>query len=200
MAKNSIGQPVKVDGNSGKGEDVKPLSEPQAVKPEPIKPEPVKPQETAPQVAQGPTMEEREAKLAALEQELAEREAALSREEASLKNIQQEVDATLKANPGVDPGTGPLLSDLNIPEDIARGADKDAPPRLRHRYAKYVRENLHGRTPLKNFEVTVKKSPKSIEQTFKLQAVDESDARRRAYQRAGIGTATEAATAKVIRI
>ncbi|QDU75438.1 hypothetical protein Pan97_24700 [Bremerella volcania] len=136
--------------------------------------------------------------LEVLYAELTAREAEIMQREKAL----QEKEAALLAFPAPTmPAIGLNETDLDLstaPEEAKRGIDPQASPAQRKAYGKWLRESHPGRTPLKSFHVTLKKK-NTDERTFTLAAVDESDARRQAYQQAGIAQRTEGYNALVQR-
>ncbi|PQO33325.1 hypothetical protein C5Y96_10765 [Blastopirellula marina] len=129
---------------------------------------------------------DRENKVAAREKAVAEKEAAL----------------LTAAPPAAVPPIALSETDLDLStasEDVQQGRAPTASPSQRQAYGKWLRENHPGHTPLKTYRVTLKKR-NSDDRTFTLQAVDETDARRQAYQQAGIPQRTEGFNAIVVRI
>lgn len=195
--KNSIGEPVKVTSTDT------------------VKPEPVQEPKAAPQPAETPSLpdpptgesspqenplaelEKLKAELAEREAQVAEREKRLHQEEKALQKMSESLDEKIQANPGAQPETGVLLTDLQIPDEIKAGADPGAPYELRKRYRDYVKQNYKSVSTLKPYRVTLKsKDMGPAGRDVEVLAVDPSDARRIACRRLGI-IRTEAVTARV---
>lgn len=129
--------------------------------------------------------------LTAREAQVVQREKALQKREAALLGPAVPTTST----------TGLMEADLDLStasDEAKQGSEAQAAPSERKAYGKWLRENHPGRTPLKSFHVTLKKR-NTDDRRFKLQAVDESDARRQAYQQAGVAQRTEGYNAIVQR-
>ncbi|MBA2116793.1 hypothetical protein [Bremerella alba] len=136
--------------------------------------------------------------LDSLYAELAEREAKIVQRENALR--EKEAAQLVAGTPAV-PAIGLTEAELDLstaPQQAKQGRAPQAAAAHRKSYGKWLRENYPGRTPLKRFHVTLKKK-NTDDRSFNLQAVDEIDARRQAYQQAGITQKTEAFNAIVQR-
>lgn len=136
--------------------------------------------------------------IEALYTELTAREAAVVQRE---KALQKREAALLAPAVPTTSTTGLMEADLDLStasDQAKQGSEAQAAPIERKAYGKWLRENHPGRTPLKSFHVTLKKR-NTDDRCFTLHAVDESDARRQAYQQAGIAQRTEGYNAIVQR-
>ncbi|MFN3151390.1 hypothetical protein [Bremerella sp.] len=137
-------------------------------------------------------LESFQADLIAREAKVAQREQDVSKREAALET---------KSTPVAVP-SGLSEADLDLStatEDAKQGRGPQAAPSQRKAYGQWLRDHHPGRTPLKSFHVTLKKR-NTDDQAFTVQAVDESDARRLAYNQAGVAQRTEGYNALVRRV
>lgn len=145
------------------------------------------------------TAESTDHDMEALYAELATREAKVVQRENAL----QEREAALlgEASPSATP-SGLKETDLDLstaPAEAQQGREAKADQQQRKAYAQWLRETHPGQAPLKSFHVTLKKK-NTDDRSFRVDAVDEADARRLAYQQAGIAQRTEGYNAIVQRV
>lgn len=137
-------------------------------------------------------LESLQADLIAREANVAQREQDVSKREAALDAIPTPV--------AVPSGISEADLDLSTAtEEAKQGRASQAIPSERKAYGKWLRASHPGCTPLKSFHVTLKKR-NTDDQAFTVQAVDESDARRLAYNQAGVTQRTEGYNAIVRRV
>ncbi|TWT30712.1 hypothetical protein [Blastopirellula retiformator] len=132
--------------------------------------------------------------LAAKEAELKAREKSLAQEGEALKEMRANIDASLAKRPAPDTGVGVMLADVDLskaPEEVRRGLHPKATGDDKKAYSKWIREHYKGKTPLKTFDVVIKKAKSADIPIRGIKAVDEGDASRRAFQRASLAGKTE---------
>jgi len=137
--------------------------------------------------------------MEALHAELAQREAEVARRERALQ-AQEAASQVAPSTPTPTVGLAEADLDLSTADEEARqGRAPEAAPEQRKAYGQWLRTHYPGRTPRKDFHVTLKKK-NTTDQSFQLSAVDQADARRQAYQQAGIAKQTEGFNAIVVRV
>lgn len=137
--------------------------------------------------------------LETLYAELAQREAELVQRENALREKETALDVAIL--PTAAP-TGLMEADLDrstMPAEAQDGSHVHAEPEHRKAYGKWLRQSHPGCNPRKHFHVTLKKR-NTEDRSFTLAAVDETDARRQAYQQASITQHTEGFHAVVQRV